>query len=543
MLSDRKRGEVSFVAALQIDAHDIVPISELLERQSQRNPDRLFVQDVRGGSATYLQTFRLARTWAAVVQNLGAVPHTTVATMQEACVEQVSLWAGLTMLRAWEVPIHPAFRGRMLEYTITNVEAKILVIGPEFLDRLAESADRLPTLEDVVVVGPIPNSIDLPFRVHSKEDLFRTAGEPERLQHLKPWDIAAIIYTSGTTGPSKGVMVPWGQLDAFVRGVYPWADLGEDDCFYSFTPSSHIGTKGTPYTAALLGGRVVLRPSFKIDAFVEDIKNFGVTTTALVSSMPHMLAQRSGGENELTTLRNLVMAPLIPDLKDFTDRFKVRICTAYSMTEIPTPIASDGWDVGNWRAAGKLRKGYPGIEARLVDENDLEVPLGVAGELILRTSVPWTVNSGYFGMPAETATAWRNGWFHTGDMFRKDEEGYFYFVDRLKDTIRRRGENISSFEVESVACEHPCVAECAAVAVPADEAEDEIKLCVVWRSDSEAQTSDLVVFMEQRLPKYMVPRYFACLSELPRTEGTLRVQKALLRENGVTDAWDRLSPQ
>jgi crotonobetaine/carnitine-CoA ligase len=239
-------------------------------------------------------------------------------------------------------------------------------------------------------------------------------------------------------------------------------------------------------------------------------------------------------------LRNLAMAPAVPDLDGFRARFGVRVCTAYAMTEIPVPFTSEGWDVTNWKASGKLKGGYPGLEVRVVDEHDYEVGPGEVGELILRASEPWTVTPGYYGMPEATAAAWRNGWFHTGDGFTYDADGYYYFVDRLKDTIRRRGENISSFEVEGMVNQHPGVAETAAVAAPSDVTEDEILVYVIPKPGHELDPAELVLFLAPRAPRFMIPRYVMVVDDLPRTQGSMRVQKAILRQAGLPEGvWDR----
>jgi crotonobetaine/carnitine-CoA ligase len=181
-----------------------------------------------------------------------------------------------------------------------------------------------------------------------------------------------------------------------------------------------------------------------------------------------------------------------------------------------------------------------GYDVRLVDEHDYEVPVGAVGELVVRTAEPWLLNSGYWGMPEKTADAWRNGWFHTGDGFRRDENGNYYFVDRQKDALRRRGENVSSFEVEAVVLSHPDVTECAAVGVDAGLGEQEIKICVVGRDGKPVDPVELTEFLIPRLPRFMVPRYVEQYDALPKTEATMRIQKAKLRETPLTPAtWDR----
>jgi crotonobetaine/carnitine-CoA ligase len=188
-------------------------------------------------------------------------------------------------------------------------------------------------------------------------------------------------------------------------------------------------------------------------------------------------------------------------------------------------------------SCGKPRPGY---EARIVDEHDYEVGVGEVGELMVRTEQPWWMNAGYWNMPEKTAEAWRNGWFHTGDGFRRDEEGNYYFVDRTKDALRRRGENVSSFEVEAIVNEHPDVAETAAIAADMELGEQEIKICVIRRQGADLTPEALIEFLIPRMPRFMVPRFVEFVDEFPRTEATMRVQKVKLRAEALNDrTWDR----
>jgi crotonobetaine/carnitine-CoA ligase len=210
------------------------------------------------------------------------------------------------------------------------------------------------------------------------------------------------------------------------------------------------------------------------------------------------------------------------------------------MTEIGAPFASDGYRLANARSCGRLRTGWAGYEVRIVDDHDEPLGAGEVGELVVRTSEPWVVNRGYYGMPEVTAEAWRNGWFHTGDGFMYDEDGNYYFVDRIKDAIRRRGENISSFEVEALVNRHPEVAESAAVAVPSEYLEDEVKVCVVRSEGAELSHAQLVEFLVPTMPSFMVPRYVEFVDALPKTEATMRTQKIKLREAALNEhTWDR----
>ncbi|MCB1246579.1 MAG: AMP-binding protein, partial [Acidimicrobiia bacterium] len=341
---------------------------------------------------------------------------------------------------------------------------------------------------------------------------------------------------SGTTGPSKGVLVPWGQVHAVITGVYPEGTLVAGKVLYAPFPSNHIGGRLFPCLGIDQGVPTVIRDSFSASGYWDDIAEYQCTTTALVPAMASILwnAPAAVGDAD-NTLEDVLMVPIIPEFDDFKRRFGVRICTDYNMTEISVPTHS-GWDVSDWRSCGKLRPGYPGYELRIVDEFDNPVETGKVGELICRTEVPWTLNAGYLGRAAETAAAWRNGWFHTGDAFRVDDEGRYYFVDRIKDAIRRRGENVSSFEVEREVLDFPGVVDCAAIGVPSELGEEDIKVFVVTQPGSTVTAEQLIEHVRVNAPNFMVPRYIEFIETLPYTEATMKVRKSELRRLGTSDS-------
>jgi crotonobetaine/carnitine-CoA ligase len=232
------------------------------------------------------------------------------------------------------------------------------------------------------------------------------------------------------------------------------------------------------------------------------------------------------------------MGPLVAEVDEFKRRFGVNVSTGYGMTEIGVPLASDGWNLANTTSCGRVRTGYPGYEVRVVDEVDRPLGPDEVGELIVRTAEPFTMNAGYHNMPAETAHAWRNGWFHTGDAFRYDADGNYYFVDRIKDAIRRRGENISSFEVEEAFLRHPEVADCAAYAVPSELSEDEVAVAVVLVDGAAVDPLELLQFVEPSLPYFALPRFLRVVDAMPMT-ATEKVLKQELRAEGSAGAWDR----
>ena len=229
------------------------------------------------------------------------------------------------------------------------------------------------------------------------------------------------------------------------------------------------------------------------------------------------------------------MVPLVNDVDAFMERFGVEVYSIYNMTELCCPVMTTV-PMTVPGSAGTVR---PGCELRVVDANDCEVPTGATGEIVVRADTPWAINHGYYKEPEATARAWRNGWFHTGDAGRVDEDGNLYFVDRLKDTIRRRGENISSLEVETEVAAHPAVREAAVIPVPSELGEDEVMAVVALRPGQALDPADLLAFLEPRLAHFMIPRYVRIVDALPKTP-TEKIEKHRLRADGITaDSWDR----
>jgi crotonobetaine/carnitine-CoA ligase len=290
---------------------------------------------------------------------------------------------------------------------------------------------------------------------------------------------------------------------------------------------------------ALLGSTVVIREAFDTQVFWSEVERYRCTTTLLLGAMANFIHRQPARPDDADTpLRSVIMVPLIPELDAFKERFGVRVCTTFNMTEVSAPIASCGWDPANTQTCGRPRPGY---ECRIADERDQPLPPGKVGELLVRTDEPWKLMAGYWGKPEETARALRNQWVHTGDGFTRDEDGNFYFVDRLKDSIRRRGENISSIEVEADVNQHPAVLESAAIAVPSEWGEDEVKVAVVLKEGETLRPEELVEFVIARMPHFMVPRYIEFVAALPKTQ-TQKIRKEELRAAGITDAtWDRVA--
>jgi len=529
-----------------VDPGQLLP--QMVARHAQERPSEPFLEHVDGGSLTYGQTDELACRWAGALASLGVERGDRVMTMLEPGLDNTPLWLGIAWLGAIDTGVNTDYRGAMLRYVLEHARARVIVVDEALVDRIVEVAPQLDDLPTVVVLGGDdgPDGPDGPDRpglgvpTRSAAAILAAADPLDVGVEPAPWDIACMIYTSGTTGPSKGVLIPWAQLHAMAVGVFPTEDFGDDEAYYSPFTMYHVSGRLPPFNMALCGGRVVVRQRMSLTQGWSDIRTHRCTTAIVAGLLTQQLMDQPAGQDDAELpLRRAVIGPVPPNINEFADRFGVKVCTAFNMTEISAATWA-GWDIENHLSCGRAREGYPGYHLRLVDEHDVEVPVGEVGELIVRTDVPWTLNAGYFADPERTAQAWRNGWFHTGDAFRRDEDGNFFFVDRMKDCIRRRGENISSFEVEMHVTEHPEVVEVAAIAVPDERSGDEVKVVVVRKPGSELTPEELAGYLIPRMPRFMVPRYIEMADELPKTQATMKVRKVELRHDPFNEAtWDR----
>lgn len=507
-------------------------VSLLAERAQHSGADTCLIEAETGFRVSYAELHQESLQLARGLRAHGVGAGDTVATMLPHCVDTYRIWFGLSRLAALEVPIGTRYRGRMLEHIIRDSGASVLIVDSLYVEEVNDVLDGcdLPRLKKVIVRGE-------ERRLSERVETLRLADVPSKeqvdghadLRDPAVHDLAMVLYTSGTTGPSKGVLLPWGQVHATVTGVFPEGTCVQGKVLYGPFPPNHIGGRLFAGMGIEYAIPAVIRDTFSASAFWSDVREHGCTSTALVASMATILLSAAPSDDDLDNpLADVLMTPLIADYQSFESRFGLRTCTDYNMTEISLPLHS-GWEFDDWRSCGRVRQGAPGYELRVVDEHDYPVSPGEVGELICRTDEPWRLNAGYLGRPEETADAWRNGWFHTGDAFRYDEDGRFYFVDRFKDAIRRRGENVSSFEIEREVADHPDVLECAAIGVDSELGEQDILVFVVRVAGSDLTESALIEHVRARCASFMVPRYVEFIDALPRTEATQKVKKADLR--------------
>ncbi len=499
--------------------------------------------DVAGASRTLADLDDKASRWASALGALDVAPGECVATLLSTSIAGVEAWFGINYAGAVDVSVHTDYQGAMLTHVLATCGCRVLVVDEELTPRLVGLQwGELDRLEHIIVLG---RSVDLDAirsevagTVHVHDSgVVSAASTGQGPAARSAGDEASILFTSGTTGRPKGVLVTYTQLIATTDGCWPLDEFGPDDVYYAPVPLHHISGKLAVLTALLTGGRVLLRPQFKTGQFFEDVRAHNVSAVCLVGAMAaFLMAQEPHANDPETTLDKVLLLPLPPYLKAFQDRFGVKVCTIYNQTETSVPIHSNGWVRDRHEGCGTVRDGY---ECRIVDADDHPVPVGEVGELVVRATEPWAMMRGYLGLPDKTVEAWRNLWYHTGDAFRMDESGCLFFVDRMNDVIRRRGENISSYELESAVARHPAVSECAAIPIRSEWTEDEVKVVLVTLPGTELEPEELLDFLRMQVPRFMLPRFVSFVDELPKTP-TQRVRKIdLIERHNLDPVWDR----
>ena len=507
-------------------------LRDILERNSAAIPDKIFVEFDDGAAWTYAQTRAMVRCAAAGLQRAGIVQGEHVLTWLPNGPDALRIWFAINYIGAVYVPMNIAWRGLVLENAIRVSGARFIISHVDLAERLLD-VDRC-ALTDALMIGPGARDKQLGGFTNHDAAVLDGDGDTFPLERpIMPWDTQMIVYTSGTTGPSKGVLCSYMHCASSALAFPPLT--GEDRNLVNL-PLFHASGAGAVYRMLAKGGSIALVEAFHTRTFWDTVRRTKATYLTILGAMlPFLLKEPPGLRDRDHTLRKVAVVPLAEGHQEFGERFGVDVYTVFNMTETSWPIISER----NPKTPGTCGRPRPGVFARVVDENDIEVAPGLVGELILRTDAPWAMSHGYFGDPAATARAWRNGWFHTGDAFRRNEEGEFFFVDRIKDAIRRRGENISSFEVEAAINAHPDVREVAAVGVPSEFGEDDVLAIVAPVEGRVIDPAALVEWLRPRLAHFMIPRYLRIVPELPKTP-TQKIQKHLLRAEGVGgDTWDR----
>lgn len=519
-----------------------------LAERARLSPDAPFVRMIDGEPVSYARMRAECTALAFALEQEGVKAGDRVVVMGANCLWTLQAWFALNLLGAVDVTINTAYRGHTLEHAINTADARLILIEDRLLPVLRESEQAVPGLARALYYAAeerAPSSVGLRFERISVAPLASDSDVPPgwRPAGAEVSDLASIIFTSGTSGPAKGVMLPHAQTYLLALESAQQMQVTERDVYYVFHPLFHMSPRYVGIYAALIAGaEVCLDRRFNAADWLDRIRACGATVSIAHGPMLEMIhAQPARVDDADNPLRRFGTSPFPRHIAvEFEARFGVRGLEVWGMTEANIPI---------WSSLDEpLRPGCCGrpiadhYELRIVDpDTDCEVAPGETGELLVRSKLPWTLMQGYFGMPEATIKAWRNLWFHTGDLVHRDGDGYYHFVDRLGDRIRRRAENISSYEIEHAATTYPGIGECAAVGVASEFAsDDDVKLVVVPNSATAAiDPVGLLAHLAGRLPHYMVPRYIEIVDAMPRTP-TNKIRKAVLRQSGVgVSTWDR----
>jgi len=512
-------------------------IHKVLEQQVAKHGNRTFLY-FKDEAFGYQDFDQAANRVACGLQELGIEKGDKVAIMMNNCPEFLFLWFGLSKLGAVEVPINTAHKGELLVYFLDFSDTSLLVIDRQYLDQVEPILNQAPKIKKVIIFGQsVEGMPKLDRPVLDWSQIIDNDGRYQSCDVL--WsDPFGILFTSGTTGPSKGALMPQNYALFMGESVIQSVAYDEQDCLYNALPLFHGNAQVLSFMPALMSGaRTVLAERFSASKFWDDVRRYGCTEFNYIGSIVPILCKADPKPDDADNpLQKMFGAAAPKDLFEaFEKRFSLTLIEGYGMVEIGMPLLS------NFRARrpGSCGKPFPDYAVKLVDDNGLEVGPHAVGEILVRPLKPYCMKLEYYKMAEKTVEAWRNLWFHTGDYARCDEDGFFYFVDRKKDALRRRGENISSYEVEKVVNSHEAILESAAVAMKSELGEDDIMICLMLKPGRTLTPEALIAFCNERMAYFMVPRYVRIMDQLPKT-ATQRTQKAELRKQGITpDTWDR----
>jgi crotonobetaine/carnitine-CoA ligase len=516
----------------------------LLLARTEKDPDSEYL-DIGGTAFTAAQVAAKAAALGAALVELGVKPGDRVASLLENSPEALLIWWATQWAGAVGVPINTAYKGEYLSHQLRDSGATVLVVAGDLADRAVAVTGGLPELRQVVVTGP-----DIPefpsATAHRWDDLLTTAPLAAPVDR-RPSELATFIYTGGTTGPSKGCMLSHNYHEALATQIGTTWGRTPDDVLWTPLPLFHFNALTTAVIGALVfGGRSAIYRRFSVSNFWPEMNRTKATLTSTLGTMAYLLAHdvdrpempRSGAPEANTSLRMMGAAPLPPEVDDILrTRFGIETFSgAYGVTEASLISTLPPGRRNKPRAAGMINTRY--FDVRIFDDDDNELPRGTDGEIVIRPKLAHVMFEGYWGRPEATVETSRNWWYHTGDIGRIDEEDFLFFVDRKADYLRRRGENISSFEVERILMGHGELADVAVHAVFSKLTEDDVKVTATRVAGSALTEEALFRWCVEQLPYFTIPRYIEFRDELPRSP-VGRVLKRDLRDEGVTPTtWD-----
>lgn len=510
----------------------------LLAERAATHPHTVFLR-FADGDRTFAEVFDAVERRAAGLANLHVQRGDIVPVLLPNSADFVIIWFALCRLGAVACLLNTAFRGPALAHALRLTNARTIVLHSSLQSALDEVVADLSQLEIVVTVGDAvaAQGSVATYRLSDVE------GDPRSLPvagHHPP-DPAMVLFTSGTTGPSKGCVLSHRYTVRQAELMVQHLGLHDHDVLYSPFPLFHIdATVLTVAPALVLGTTAAIGERFSVSGFWPEVRRFEASVFDFMGATLTMLHKQPPALDDADNRVRLAWGVPVPDsADDFEHRFGLQLVELYGSTDVGLPMYHP-IDVS--RRAGSCGTVIDAYDVRLFDDLDREVAVGEVGQIVVRPNEPSLMADGYFGMPEATLRSRRNLWFHTGDLARRDADGYFYFVGRKAESIRRRGENISAFEVEEVVKLHPSVLDAAAYGVPSELTEDDVMVAVVVRPEAKFDARELTEFCAERMARHMVPRYVDAIALLPRTP-TEKVRKDALRERGVTaTTWDRERP-
>lgn len=510
---------------------EVDTLTDLLMRAAEEWPEKPLIQFIDGPALSAPDLLGRASATAAVLQELGMTEGDRVAIVLENCEEFLWVYFGAVYGGGVAVPINVELRGPILEHVLRESEPKVVVVGPRQQGAVSDALARLS-----LAVQPQVMLADLEDPSLGLRAAVEVAGEGTYVP-TDPATLAVILYTAGTTGPSKGILVCNRMSLSFPRAITAAMRYGPEDVLHNVLPLFHGNAINITLLPALgVGATAVFGRRFSASGWWDEVRSCDATAISLLGSMVPILWNQPISERDRDHSVRIALAVPAPvdEFEGFEKRFGLQLASLYGMTDCGLVILTPP-EGGRPGYAGVS---HPDWECSVVDENDVPLPDGEVGELILRPKRPYITQLGYWRNAEATVEAWRNLWFHTGDRMVRDPDGWFKFIDRKKDALRRFGENISSFEVESVIQSHPDVAEAAVFAVPAELEEDEVMAAVQLEQGASCTPDELFRYCEPLLPYFAVPRFIDIRTTLPKTP-TEKVRKELLRAEGVTDTtWD-----
>lgn len=512
-----------------------------LRRAAAQAPDAPFIR-MRGGEWTYRQLDEHTDRLAGALARLGVRRGENVSLMLPNGIEFIQTWFALAKLGAVAAPVNTSFRGVPLRMAIDLVESRLMVAHATLLDAFDEVQASLAHLREVVVVGGGAANGRLAYEDLLASDPAAPVDGPSiAYPKLHFSELCLLLYTSGTTGRSKAAMISHrfvlGQAASVIEGL----GLTPNDVLYCPYPLFHLDAAVmTVAPALLLRGVAAIGERFSVSKYWDEMRALKATVFDFMGATLTMLWKQPPSAGDRDHVARLGWGVPLPEwAPEFEARFGCKLVELYGSTEAGTFIYTP---LNEPRRQGSCGKPLARWEISLVDEDGVAVPTGEPGELVVRPREPSLIMAGYYGMPQASLAAFRDLWFHTGDLLRQDADGYLYFVGRRNDIVRRRGENISAAEVEMGIETHPDVLECAVIGVPSELTEEDVMACVVLKNGARTSAEALATHCAQRMARFMVPRYFRFLPELPKTP-TDKVEKFRLRAQGITaDTWDRDKP-